>query len=186
MACPAVAGGVSLLKSFRPTFTHEKVFLYLIKTQTNNIQLNTAIDFILPTEITYVTNTIVDTLGGDEDGRADAGETVELVVKLKNTGGYNDSIWASIELDGLEDPSLVDFIDSVRFFGSVSEYATIENNVPDSLIFPFKLTLDSDIANARGIKFKINIWTGDSTFVGDDDFEIVVVLQSLSTWFLKQ
>ena len=158
MACPAVAGGVSLLKSFQPTFTHEKVFLYLIKTQTNNIQLNTAIDFILPTEITYVTNTIVDTLtGGDNDGRADAGETVELVVKLKNTGGYNDSVWASVELDGLEDPSLVNFIDSVRFFGSVSEYATIENNVPDSLILPFKFTLDSDIANARGIKFKIKI-----------------------------
>ena len=175
MACPAVAGGVSLLKSFQPTFTHEKVFLHLIKTQTNNIQLNTAIDFILPTEITYVTNTIVDTLtGGDDDGRADAGETVELVLKLKNTGGYNDSVWASIELDGLEDPTLVDFIDSVRFFGSVSEYATIENNVPDSLILPFKFTLDSDIANARGIKFKVKIWTGDSTFVGDDDFEIVV------------
>ncbi|REJ63930.1 MAG: hypothetical protein DWQ21_01505 [Bacteroidetes bacterium] len=174
MACPSVAGAVALLKSFKPTFTHEKVFLHLIKTQTNNIQLNTAIDFILPTEITYVTNTIVDTLGGDEDGRADAGETIELVFKLKNTGGYNDSVWASIELDGLEDPSLVNFIDSVRFFGSVSEYATIENNVPDSLIFPFKFTLDSDIANARGIKFKINIWTGDSTFVGDDDFEIVV------------
>jgi len=175
MACPAVAGGVSLLKSFQPTFTHEKVFLHLIKTQTNNIQLNTAIDFILPTEITYVTNTIVDTLaGGDNDNRADAGETVELVVKLKNTGGYNDSVWASIELDGLEDPSLVDFIDSVRFFGSVSEYATIENNVPDSLIFPFKFTLDSDIANARGIKFKIKVWTGDSTYVDEDDFEIVV------------
>ena len=175
MACPAVAGGVALLKSFKPTFTHEKVFLHLIKTQTNNIQLNTAIDFILPTEITYVTNTIVDTLsGGDDDGRADAGETVELVIKLKNTGGYNDSVWASIELDGLEDPTLVNFIDSVRFFGSVSEYATIENNVPDSLILPFKFTLDSDIANARGIKFKVKIWTGDSTFIGDDDFEIVV------------
>ncbi|MDB2573002.1 hypothetical protein N9X81_04685, partial [Schleiferiaceae bacterium] len=148
---------------------------HLIKTQTNNIQLNTAIDFILPTEITYVTNTIVDTLsGGDADGRADAGETVELIFKLKNTGGYNDSVWASIELDDLEDPTLVNFIDSVRFFGSVSEYATIENNVPDSLILPFKFTLDSDIANARGIKFKIKIWTGDSTFVGDDDFEIVV------------
>ena len=149
--------------------------MHLIKTQTNNIQLNTAIDFILPTEITYVTNTIVDTLsGGDDDGRADAGETLELVLKLKNTGGYNDSVWASIELDGLEDPTLVNFIDSVRFFGSVSEYATIENNVPDSLILPFKFTLDSDIANARGIKFKIKIWTCDSTFVGDDDFEIIV------------
>ena len=175
MACPAVAGGVSLLKSFQPTFTHEKVFLHLIKTQSNNIQLNTAIDFILPTEITYVTNTIVDTLiGGDNDGRADAGEIVELVLKLKNTGGYNDSIWASIELDGLEDPTLVDFIDSVRFFGSVSEYATIENNIPDSLILPFKFTLDSDIANARGIKFKVKIWTGDSTYIGEDYFEIVV------------
>ena len=73
---------------------------------------------------------------------------VELVVKLKNTGGYNDSVWASIELDG-QNPNLVNFIDSVRFFGSVSEYATIENNVPDSLIFPFKFTLDSDIANAE-------------------------------------
>ncbi|MDB2435973.1 S8 family serine peptidase [Schleiferiaceae bacterium] len=175
MACPAVAGGVALLKSFQPTFTHEKVFLHLIKTQSNNIQLNTAIDFILPTEITFVSNTIVDTLGsGDDDNRADAGETIELVVKLLNTGGYNDSVWASVELDGLEDPSLVNFIDSVRFFGSVSEYATIENNVPDSLIFPFKFTFDSEIANARGIKFKIKIWTGDSTYLGDDDFEIVV------------
>ena len=175
MACPAVAGGVALLKSFKPTFTHEKVFLHLIKTQTNNIQLNTAIDFILPTEITYVTNTIVDTLsGGDDDGRADAGETVELVIKLKNTGGYNDSVWASIKLDGLEDPSIVEFIDSVRFFGSVSEYATIENNVPDSLIFPFKFKFNSNVANARGIKFTVNIWTGDSTFHDTSQFEIVV------------
>ena len=175
MACPAVAGGVALLKAFKPTFTHEKVFLHLIKTQTSNIQLNTAIDFVLPTEITYVTNTIVDTiLGGDDDGRADAGETVELVVKLLNTGGYNDSVWASIKLDGLEDPTLVDFIDSVRFFGSVSEYATIENNVPDSLIFPFKFKFNSNVANARGIKFTINIWTGDSTFHDTSQFEIVV------------
>jgi len=174
MACPAVAGGVALLKSFQPTFTHEKVFLHLIKTQTNNIQLNTAIDFILPSEIIYVTNTLVDTLGGDDDGRADAGETVELILKLKNTGGYNDSIWASIELDGFEDPSLVNFIDSVRFFGSVLEYATIENNVPDSLILPFKFTLDGGIANAREIKFKVNIWTGDSTFVDSNLFEIII------------
>ena len=175
MACPAVAGGVALLKAFKPSFTHEKVFLHLIKTQTNNIQLNTAIDYVLPTEIRYVQNTVVDTLlNGDSDNRADAGETVELVLKLLNTGGYNDSVWASIELDQLEDPTLVDFIDSVRFFGSVSEYATIENNLPDSLIFPFKFKLNPNIANARGIKFKLNIWTGDSTFHDTDQFEIVV------------
>lgn len=170
MATPAVAGAVSLLKSFKPTFTHEKVFLHLIKTQTNNIQLNTAIDYILPTEITYVTTSVVDTIDGDEDNRPDAGETIELVMKVKNTGGYNDSVWASIELDPLEDPTLVDFIDSVRFFGSVSEYATIENNLPDSAIYPFKIKLDSNIANARDIKFVVKLWTGDSTFVGSDDF----------------
>ena len=177
MACPAVAGGVALLKSFKPTFTHEKVFLHLIKTKTDNIQLNTAIDLVLPTEIMYVTNTIGDTLaGGDNDGREDAGETIELVLKLKNTGGYNDSVWASIKLDGIEDPTLVDFIDSVRFFCSVSEYATIENNVPDSLIFPFKFKFkfNSNVANARGIKFTIDIWTGDSTFHDTSQFEIVV------------
>lgn len=170
MATPAVAGAVALLKSFKPTFTHEKVFLHLIKTQTNNIQLNTAIDYILPSEITYVTNTVVDTINGDADNRPDAGETVELVLKLKNTGGYNDSVWASIELDPLEDPSLVEFIDSVRFFGSVSEYATIENNVPDSAIYPFKIKLDSNIANARDIKFVVRLWTGDSTYVDSSDF----------------
>ena len=174
MACPAVAGAVSLLKSFKPTFTHEKVFLHLIKTQTNNINLNTAIDYVLPSEITYVTTTVVDTLGGDEDSRADAGELVELVMKLKNIGGYNDSIWASIELDPLEDPNLVEFIDSVRFFGSVSEYATIENNLPDSAIYPFKIKLDSNIANAREIKFKIKLWTGDSTFVDSNQFTLLI------------
>jgi subtilisin family serine protease len=170
MATPAVAGAVSLLKSFKPTFTHEKVFLHLIKTQANNIQLNTAIDYILPTEITYVTTSVVDTLDGDQDNRPDAGETIELVMKVKNTGGYNDSVWASIELDPLEDPTLVDFIDSVRFFGSVSEYATIENNLPDSAIYPFKIKLDSNIANARDIKFVVKLWTGDSTFVDSSSF----------------
>lgn len=174
MATPAVAGGVALLKSFKPTFTHEKVFLHLIKTQTNNIQLNTAIDYILPTEITYVTTSVVDTIDGDEDNRPDAGETIELVIKVKNTGGYNDSVWASIELDPLEDPALVDFIDSVRFFGSVSEYAAIENNLPDSAIYPFNIKLDSNIANARDIKFVVKLWTGDSTYVGQDEFTLNV------------
>ena len=174
MACPAVAGGVSLLKSFKPTFTHEKVFLYLIKTQTNNIQLNDAIDFILPPELTYVTNEVVDTLGGDEDGRPDAGEIVELVVSIKNTGGYNSSIWAKIELDPLENPNLVNFINPVRHFGSASEYAVIQNNLPDSNLLPFKFQLDSNIANARGIKFNITMWTADSTFIGSKGFELTV------------
>jgi subtilisin family serine protease len=174
MACPAVAGGVSLLKSFKPTFTHEKVFLYLIKTQTNNIQLNDAIDFILPPELTYVTNEVVDTLGGDEDGRPDAGEIVELVLSIKNTGGYNSSIWAKIELDPLENPNLVNFINPVRHFGSASEYAVIQNNLPDSNLLPFKFQLDSNIANARGIKFNITMWTADSTFIGSKGFELTV------------
>ena len=174
MACPAVAGGVSLLKSFKPTYTHEKVFLYLIKTQTNNIQLNDAIDFILPPELIYVTNEVVDTLGGDEDGKPDAGEIVELVVSIKNTGGYNSSVWAKIELDPLENPNLVNFINPVRHFGSVSEYAVIQNNMPDSNLLPFKFQLDSNIANARGVKFIITMWTGDSTFIGSKGFELTV------------
>ena len=174
MACPAVAGGVALLKAFRPTFTHEKVFLYLIKTQTNNIQLNDAIDFVLPPELMYVTNEVVDTLGGDQDGKPDAGEIVELVVSLKNTGGYNNSIWAKIELDSLEDPSLVTFINPVSHFGSASEYAVVQNNFPDSGYHPLKFQLDSNIANSRGVKFVLTMWTADSTFLGTKNFELTV------------
>ena len=117
MAAPAVAGAVSLLQTFKPTFTHEKTFLHLIHSQTNTIKLLDAITMVLAPQMDYVSYQVVDTIDGDVDAAPDAGETIELVVGLKNVGGYNDSVWASIELDPLEDTTLVDFLQPVRFYG---------------------------------------------------------------------
>ena len=174
MAAPAVAGAVSLLQTFKPTFTHEKTFLHLIHSQTNNIKLLDAITMVLAPQMDYVSYQVVDTIDGDVDAAPDAGETIELVVGLKNIGGYNDSVWASIELDPLEDTTLVQFIQPVRFYGSVSEYAVIQNNVPSMGIHPFVIKLDSNIAHGRGIKFKVNYWTNDGTFSGSKGFELRV------------
>ncbi len=169
MATPAVAGAVALLQTFRPTYTNEKNFLQLIKTRKGlandfgNIQLLDAITYVLPPDIDFISTEVADTLtGGDEDFRADAGETIELVATLKNMGGANDSIFASISLAPFEDKNVVTFIDSIAFFGAASEYAVVKNNLPSAGLHPFKLTIDSTVANAREIVFQIKFWTVSS------------------------
>ena len=175
MAAPAVSGGIALMNALDSTYTNEQLFVRLIRTQKTNVQLLDAYDYKMPSKLSYVSKTVVDTLpGGDQDNRADAGETVQLVMDIKNLGGFNDSIYASIRLDSLTNSSLVDFQDSVAFFGGASSYAVVKNNLPDSGYYPFKFKLDSSIANARVLSFKVDLYTADSSFTGTESFTLTV------------
>ena len=66
----------------------------------------------------------LDDSAGDGDGRADAGETIDIYPVLRNSWGSAKNIRVSIELAETEDPEIVQIINGTADFGSdLSSYA---------------------------------------------------------------
>ncbi|MBN2410699.1 S8 family serine peptidase [candidate division KSB1 bacterium] len=154
MACPVVAGAVSLLKVLYPTQSTEQLFARLIQGASSNIlDIQGSMAIELEPDLQYITYTLVDTFPScDGDGVVDAGETLEIYLTVKNVGGYADSVWSKLRLGEYEDPSVADIIDSTSQIGDISEYATLtgESN-------PFVIEINSDVVNNRDIVFEYEI-----------------------------
>ena len=176
MACPAVAGAVAIHRAFRPNRTKEQVFVDFIQswydmsktfdkgqgysTNFNSIDLVKA---LYPEELPILWMnqfSIVDSSQGDGDSKADAGEYLSVRVDMKNVGTESDSVYVGIRMAEFEDKTIVHFIDSTAFLGSISSYATVSNNLD-----LFELQIDSSVVNGRNILFNIFSWTpgGDTT-----------------------
>jgi len=178
MACPAVAGSVAMYKAFRPNNTKEKLFIdyimswYDIKgTFTKNQGWTSPASFpsidvvkaIWPEEqplIWMKSFTILDSALGDGDFKLDAGEIVNGKVDVKNLGTYSDSVYVGVRMSQFEDKSVVHFIDSISFLGSISSYASMSN-----ITSQFRFQIDSNVVNGRNISFNVYSWTpgGDTT-----------------------
>lgn len=131
MACPYVAGGISLLLQRKEYSSWEVLFGDLIHTRKQNGNGN--VDFeaaynIKDTdripELGLVTYTLKDTIEGDGDGKADAGETIALYPTLRNEWGQAKNIKFSLDLAETEDPTIVEILDeNVDFGKQLSSYA---------------------------------------------------------------
>ena len=154
MASPIVAGALSLMKNYNPTQSKEQLFARLIQGANNGIlDIRNSLDYALVPDLHYVTYTLVDTLPGDDgDGIADAGETVELYLTVKNAGGHADSVWSKLRLGQFEDPGVANITDSASQIGDISAYATLTGSSN-----PFRIEIDSDVANNRDIVFEYEI-----------------------------
>ena len=173
MATPAVAGGVSLLKSFDPTITNNAIFTQLIRSQDFCVKLYDALTTEFPPEFELISPMVYDTIGnGDGDGVVDAGETVYLGVRLKNIGGSGDTVFGRLYMDPLEDDWKYSLIDSTTNFGSVSEFAVIENNLINSTNYAFKVEASQNIQNNVGTVFNLDIFDSDSTLFQTIKFSI--------------
>jgi hypothetical protein len=148
MATPVVAGGVALIKSHLPNISTEELFARIIQASGSGVMdIEKAMTIQLVPDIRLESFTIVDTLAGcDRDGRADAGETVLINIKLKNYGGWAQNVKAELKLGEFEDKSVTVFTDSISIFQNLSSYAQVNNN--DN---PFKITIPENIANNRDI-----------------------------------
>ena len=131
MACPYVAGGISLLLQRKGYSSWEVLFGDLIHTRKQNGNGN--VDFEAAYNITdedripelgLVTYTLKDTIEGDRDGKADAGETIAFYPTLRNEWGQAKNIKFSLELAETEDPTIVEILDkNVDFGKQLSSYA---------------------------------------------------------------
>jgi subtilisin family serine protease len=158
MAAPMVSGAVSLYRHFFPTQSQELLWGNLINSLKSYIQLSDAINQSPKPVLNFVSSTIVDTISGDDhDGNADAGETIELWYKVRNTWGQSDSVFVGIRFGEFEDTSVVQILKNSAFIGSISAYATRTNELN-----PLKIKIPSGVANNRAIVFQALIWYKNS------------------------
>ncbi len=169
MASPIAAATVALMKVYDPSQSHEDIFSKIIQsTNSGTINIYNCITATLVPEIYYIDNKLVDTLPGcDGDGKADAGETIELYYTVKNAGGSADSVWSLIRLGQFEDTAIVSVSDSLSFIGSLSTFATMQGTND-----PFRINIGSNTTNNRSIRFAYLIYNR-STLMDSGEFTIL-------------
>jgi len=166
MAAPLVAGAVSLYRKQKPTDSQELLFGNLINTMGQHIDLEKALSIIPVPNLQIVSYVIKDTIDGDKDGRPDAGETIELKIKVRNTWGQANDVKVGIEFGEFEDNSTATIQTADAAVGSVSAYATKENAIY------LKIKLAANVSNARDLLFNLKTWYGDK--LGEKKQQIVL------------
>ena len=138
MASPLVAGAISRLLQCKEYDSKELLFGDLIHARKKNS--NGIVDFQAAYEITdadrkptlqFVAYAFVDSVAGDGDGRADAGETIELWPVFRNEWGKAENITFSLEVAEAEDPEIIEvFNNNVSFGKNLSSYAKAKSENP--------------------------------------------------------
>ena len=121
MACPIVAGGISRLLQCKEYESKELLFGDLIHAAQGGV-VNFYDTYLITDEdrrptLGLTTYELNDTIGGDGDMRADAGEVIEFYPSLRNHWGQAKNIKISLEIAENEDQTIVEFIDNHVDFG---------------------------------------------------------------------
>ena len=151
MACPLAAGAISRLLMHKEYNSWEILFGDLIHTRTNgtgNIDMKAAYNITdadrKPT-LSLVTYHLTDSLG-DNDGRADAGDTIAIYPVLRNDWGEAHNIKVWMELAELENDTIVKFIEQEVDFGRpLSSYAKNKS------VNPIRFVVDKNVVDGRRI-----------------------------------
>ncbi len=154
MACPLAAGAISRLLQCKEYPTKELLFGDLINTRKINIDVMSAYQIAdndrRPT-LSTVTYYLTDTLG-DNDGRADAGDTLAIYPVLRNNWGTAKNIRMWLEMgDDVEDASLITFLDKdkVDFGTPLTSYAKSRS------LNPLRLVISKNCVDGRHIKLML-------------------------------
>ena len=100
MACPAVAGAISRLMQCKELGSKEELFGDLINSKTANGNLDIYKAYQMSDANRKPTLSLItynlDDAAGDGDGRADAGETIDIYPVIRNAWGSAKNIRVSI------------------------------------------------------------------------------------------
>jgi len=159
MATPVVAGAVALMKNHQSDLSIEQIFAKLI--QLNKLSMfqagvldipNSILNEPLP-DLYFVANVIDDSdSGGNNNGRVDAGEQVNMFVRVKNAGGLASGVYAKLRFREFEDQTTANIIKSTSQIGPISAYGQLLSS--DSIIVDF----NENLAHGRFVSFELLIW----------------------------
>ncbi|MCF8351006.1 MAG: S8 family serine peptidase [Bacteroidales bacterium] len=175
MASPIASGIGALYKAYNDTIPNDILWAKMIFGTDNNDVVNAYnaltidLDSVGP-DLRFIEYTLIDTLPGcDNDGRADAGETIQIYYTVKNVGGYADSVWSKIRFGEFEDTTTAIIQDSTSYIGDISTWATLNGN-----LFPLEITIDSNTAHNRNILFNYEIGCSNTTGTVVDEIVIKI------------
>jgi subtilisin family serine protease len=158
MAAPVISGCAAMFRKLRPLESQELMFVKFIQSTSTYLNVNNTLTIVPGIQLWFISNTVVDTLSGDDhDGRVDAGETIQLWFKVRNTGGLADSVFTAIRFAEFEDTSTAQILINQAFLGSISAYATQTNQSN-----PLKIHISQNVINGRDINFVLKTWNKGS------------------------
>ena len=164
MACPLAAGAISRLLQCKETLSWELLFGDLIHTRVveglgnmNILGAYNISDADRHPELSLVTYNLIDTTNGDGDGRADAGETIEIYPIFKNAWGQAENIrfWIKTGYDAQgswvwDDTTLITHLQDTVYFGKpLSSYAKATS------ANPWRMTINPNCADGRQINLTL-------------------------------
>jgi hypothetical protein len=161
MAAPAVSAALSLYRKLIPyeDETNEFMWVKLIQSTKQYLDIFEALTIVPKPEIWFLNKVMVDTLGtSDKDGRVDAGETIQMWFRARNTGGQVDSVYWKIRLAEFEDTTTCEIIKPTSYLGSISPYATRTSESD-----PMMLKIIPNVAHDRDITFDLLSWYKGAT-----------------------
>jgi len=154
MSAPLISGAIALMKTQDPDIQNTTLFAKLIYSANNGIlDIANALEYELgESDLHFVSFTLEDSLG-DNDGRADAGETIQIWLTVNNTAGLADSVQAILRFGEFEDTTTSEIIDSVAYIGYISTFASLNNQTN-----PLLVQISDEIANNRDIVFEYEVF----------------------------
>lgn len=164
MACPLVAGAISAMLDRKEYLSKELLFGDLIHVRQNDA--NDIINIHETYQITdkdrqpslsLVTYSVADSIGGDGDGRPDAGETIAIYPTIRNAWGdaKNIKFWAKVGFYNQgtwtdDDTELFQVVeDKVDFGKDLSSYAKAKS------LNPIHIKIGKDCADGRRVNITI-------------------------------
>ena len=160
MASPIVAGAVALYRSLFPEKSLEELWSDFIHSSTGVIDLNEAFfgSAKVP-QLDLMSYILTDTNPGDDnDGQADGGEIIDLVIQIRNTGSPAEDVYVKITQSNDGDPRDITILKDSVNFGSIGIYQTKNN-----YLVPFKVKINSNCFHNRTITLDVTIKNAQNT-----------------------
>ena len=175
MSCSFVAGAISALLDRKEYASKEVLFSDLIYSRKLNgykdVDFKTVYDITdtdSKPELVLVSYIMVDSIGGDGDGRPDAGDTILFYPVLKNMWGQAENIKMTLEVGENEDPEIVTILDSEVEFGcSLGAYAK------KSSTNPIRIVVNPKCVDGRDIKLLLKVTCDNISRVLEHNFVII-------------
>ena len=157
MATPLAAGAISRLLETKEYSSKELLFGDLIGTanpQTKIMDVMAAYNVTdadrKPT-LWFVSYVMKDSIGGDNDGRFDAGEIIELYPIMRNTWGEAIGIKCSLATSENEDPEIIEILDNDVDFGR-----TLHSYGKEHSVNPIRFKINDKCVDGRHIRLTLN------------------------------
>lgn len=167
MACPMVAGVASRVLQTRDVLSYEILFGDFIHSaqplggMIDVQKLYAMSDADRRPTIHLVTVEVTDSLG-DQDGRVDAGETIDLYPTVRNDWGNADDVTLSVEFADNEDTTLCEFLtNDVPLGCSLSSYGKARTSTP------IRIKMRDNIVDGRVVRLMVRAKCANMS----DDYE---------------